>query len=67
MAVARDGSRPPRDRVIAAALALEAFGDDRVLPELAAAAELIPDHEAEAVSAELHTVAPRVAAQLLPA
>ncbi|RKS80162.1 glycosyl transferase family 2 [Motilibacter peucedani] len=67
VALARDTGRSPRDRVLAAALVIEAFGDDRTMPDLVAAAELIPDAEADAVGAELRTVAPRVAAQLLAA
>ena len=65
--LACDPARPARDRVVAAAVALETFGDDRGMPSLVEAAEQVPDEEAMEVSDELRMLAPGVAKSLLVA
>jgi hypothetical protein len=65
--LADDGSRSPRDRVVAAALVMEGFGDRTTLPAFLAAADLVPETEVDVVTEELRLLAPGVAAELLAA
>ncbi|NHC16195.1 glycosyltransferase [Motilibacter deserti] len=65
VAIAGDPARPARDRVLAAAVALESYRDERALPLFLAAADAVPDAEAELVTAELTLLAPRVVGELL--
>jgi glycosyltransferase involved in cell wall biosynthesis len=59
--------RTPRDRVLAAAIALELFSDDRARPLLAEALGALPAPESASVLAELRMLAPSVAAGIQPA
>ncbi|RZS91402.1 glycosyl transferase family 2 [Motilibacter rhizosphaerae] len=63
--IARAPERSPRDRVLAAALVMESFADETVLPQFLEAAELVPDAQADAVGKELRLLAPLTAARLL--
>ncbi len=65
-AVAADTARTPHERVVAAALAFEALGDDAALPLLEEALALVTDADATGVIADLAVVAPQVAAALEP-
>ncbi|NHC46232.1 glycosyltransferase [Motilibacter aurantiacus] len=65
LAIAEDPGRPARERVLAAAVALESFRDDRALPLFLAAADAVPDAEADTVTSELTLLAPRVVGELL--
>ncbi|MDP9396052.1 MAG: hypothetical protein M3Q27_18080, partial [Actinomycetota bacterium] len=64
--VAADTARTPHERVVAAALAFEALGDDAALPLLEEALALVTDADATGVLADLAVVAPQVAAALEP-
>lgn len=65
VALAFDASRTPRDRVVAAAVALEAFGDDGAMSAFIEAAGLVPDDASELVAEEVALLAPTAAAQWL--
>lgn len=65
--LARNAERTARDRVVAAAIALTTFDDERAMPLLEEAlAAVPPDAEAEVV-AELRVIAPALAQALEPA
>lgn len=56
--ISQDGAQDPRQRAIAAALALDVYADERAMPGLEAAlADVAPEHEAELAS-HLEVVAP---------
>ncbi len=67
LALAASAGRTARDRALAAAVALEMFGDDRALPLLAQALEIVPASEATGVLDEMRVLAPGVAAAVEPA
>lgn len=58
VAISQDPAQDPRQRAIAAALAVDVYADERALPGLEAAlADVAPEHEAELAS-HLEVVAP---------
>lgn len=65
VSLAQDCARSPRDRVVAAAVALEMFADERVVPAFIAAADLVPDELASHVATELRMLAPAASARWL--
>jgi len=66
-ALAADPQRSSRDRALAAAIAVELFADQDVLPALADALADVPDEEGPAVLDELRVFAPGIAAAIEPA
>jgi tetratricopeptide (TPR) repeat protein len=67
LALAGNPVRTPRDRVLAAAIALELFSDERAMPLLEEALGAVPDDENDQVLQELRQLAPTVAAAVEPA
>jgi GT2 family glycosyltransferase len=67
LALAANGARPPRDRVLAAAVAVELFSDDRGMPLLEEALGAVPDEENDRVLEELRQLAPTIARAVEPA
>lgn len=63
VALAANDARTPRDRTIAAAVALEMFGDQRATGLLADALAAVPDTDGAAVLDELRVLAPSVLEQ----
>ncbi len=61
VALAFDASRSPRDRIVAAAVALEAFGDDSAASAFIEAAGLVSDDTSELVAKEVELLAPMAA------
>ena len=61
LALSRDPRRAPRERTLAAAIALEMYGDKGALPLLAAALETVPDGDSLAVLNEMRILAPGIA------
>ncbi len=61
VALAANPARTPRDRAIAAAVALEMFADGRATEPLADALEAVPEADGTAVRDELRVLAPRTA------
>jgi hypothetical protein len=59
--------RTPRDRVLAAAITLELFSDERAMPLLEDALGAVPDDENDRVLQDLRQVAPTIAAAIEPA
>jgi len=58
VAISRDDAQDPRQRAIAAAIAVDVYSDDRAMPGLEAAlVDVAPEHEAELAS-HLEIVAP---------
>ena len=66
LALAGDAAREPRDRVLAAAIALELFSDGDALPLLEQALAAVPDSETGRVLAELQELAPGIAQAVEP-
>ncbi len=66
LAISRQPGRSARDRVLAAAIAQETFADQRAMPLLTEALDLVTDDEADAVLAELRVLAPGIAAAVEP-
>jgi tetratricopeptide (TPR) repeat protein len=67
LTLAADGRRTPRERAVAAAVALEMFGDEAAMPVLAEALDAVADADAASVLDELALLAPNVAAAIEPA
>jgi len=66
-ALAANPDRTARDRALAAAIAVELFGDQDALPVLQDALDQVPDDENAAVLDELRVFAPGIAAAIEPA
>jgi hypothetical protein len=66
LALAADLARTPRERSLAAAVALELFNDENALPPLAAALDDVSEPDNAGVLAELRTLAPGVASAIEP-
>jgi glycosyltransferase involved in cell wall biosynthesis len=64
LAIAAATDRPARDRALAAAAALEFFGDDAALDPLSEALAQVPDDQTGAVLEELSVLAPGVASAI---
>nr|BFE67580.1 hypothetical protein GCM10020092_008810 [Actinoplanes digitatis] len=64
LALAAATDRSARDRALAAAAALELFGDQAALPPLSEALALVPDDQSRAVLKELRALAPGVASAI---
>ncbi|MGI5236672.1 tetratricopeptide repeat-containing glycosyltransferase family 2 protein [Dactylosporangium sp. CA-139066] len=64
IALSEDPRRTPRERSLAAAIALEMFNDDKALPLLSAALADVPDEDSAAVLDEIRMLAPRVSASI---
>ena len=62
--LSEDPRRTPRERSLAAAIALEMFNDDKALPLLSAALADVPDEDSAAVLDEIRMLAPRVSASI---
>ena len=58
VALAQDAERAARDRAVAAALAISAYGDERAVPALEDALALVAPEDEAALLAELDIVAP---------
>ncbi|GAA1794671.1 glycosyltransferase [Planosporangium flavigriseum] len=67
LALAANETRRSRDRVLATAIALELFSDERAMPLLEKTLEAVPDDETDAVLDELRLLAPGIAAAIAPA
>jgi glycosyltransferase involved in cell wall biosynthesis len=66
LATATATDRSPRERALAAAAALELYGDQAALTPLSESLAQIPDDQTTAVLQELHTLAPGVASAIEP-
>ncbi|GAA2579571.1 hypothetical protein GCM10010399_06650 [Dactylosporangium fulvum] len=64
LALSADERRTPRERTLAAAIALEMFHDEAALPLLHEALSSVPDAESEAVLHEMRILAPQVSANI---
>jgi hypothetical protein len=64
VALASDASRTSRDRVLAAAVALELYADERAMGLLSEALPEVPDEETTAVLDDVHLLAPSIAGML---
>jgi Glycosyl transferase family 2 len=64
VALAASPARSPRDRAIAAAVALEMFADGRANEPLAAALEAVPEADEATVLDELRVLAPSIAVRV---
>jgi GT2 family glycosyltransferase len=67
IALAGNGDRTPRERSLAAAIAVEMYGDGTAMPLLADALGQVPAEEAAGLLAEMGLLAPDVAAAIEPA
>ncbi|TMM37042.1 MAG: glycosyltransferase [Actinobacteria bacterium] len=67
VALSGAAQRTPRERALAAAIALEMFGDDRAMPPLERALAEISDEEAPGLLDEMRQLAPGIAAAIEPA
>jgi tetratricopeptide (TPR) repeat protein len=67
LALAENTMRTPRDRVLAAAIAVELFSEERAMPLLEDALGAVPDEDNEHVLADLRELAPTIAAAIEPA
>jgi GT2 family glycosyltransferase len=67
LALAGAGTRTPRERSLAAAVALEMYGDERAMPLLSQALEAVTDDEAPRLLDEMRLLAPGIAAAVEPA
>ncbi len=67
VALAGSGFRAARERALAAAMAVEMYGDSRAMPLLTQALAQVSDEVAGAVFAEMRLLAPGVAASVVPA
>ena len=61
------GFRVPRERALAAAMAVEMYADSRAMPLLTTALAQVPDEVVGAVLTEMRLLAPGVAAAVEPA
>jgi GT2 family glycosyltransferase len=66
LALAAAAMRTPRERSLAAAVALEMYGDERAMPLLAQALEAVSDDEAPRLLDEMRLLAPGIAAAVEP-
>ncbi|GAA2356695.1 glycosyltransferase family 2 protein [Dactylosporangium salmoneum] len=64
LALSEDVRRTPRERTLAAAIALEMFHDEAALPLLNDALTDVPDEQSAAVLDEIRILAPRVSASI---
>jgi tetratricopeptide (TPR) repeat protein len=64
IALSEDPRRSPRERSLAAAIALEMFNDTKATPLLSAALAEVADEDGAAVLDEIRMLAPRVAASI---
>ena len=60
LALSADPRRTPRERTLAAAIALEMFHDEAALPLLGEALSAVPDAQSAPVLEEMRILAPRV-------
>ncbi|NJC71800.1 glycosyltransferase [Planosporangium thailandense] len=67
LALAASPARAPRDRVLAAAIAVELFSEERAMPLLEEALDAVPDAENGPVLDDLRRLAPTIAAAIEPA
>jgi hypothetical protein len=66
LALAANTHRSPRERALAAAIALEMFSDINALSVLAPALENVPDDQTDVVLDEMRRLAPTIAAAIEP-
>jgi len=64
LTLSEDHRRTPRERTLAAAIALEMFHDERALPLLSEALTAVPDDQSAAVLEEMRILAPQVSANI---
>jgi GT2 family glycosyltransferase len=67
LSLAAQTGRTPRERALAAAIALELFSDERAMPPLTEALDAVPDAESAPLLQEMRVLAPGIAAAVAPA